>query len=213
MRSSSLPFIQDDFVEGRNMLKNLLIIFTAFILFSNQQINAQELNFSLSLTTKLESAEAGVGKYEPSAIVSIENTDFLLIADDKSPELLVVSKDKGVVVGKAVCIDKSQGCDLFPTISNPKWEAMAKDGDEIYIIGAYRKSENKEKIFLSFRIKKEVGSNFIIYSVVKFEIENIFAGINDSKPRVEGLAIRKFGDSKELLIGIRNIDLDNEAKK
>lgn len=194
------------------MLKILLILFSIFILFSNEQIFGQEFDFSLFSPEKFakpQGEKVGIESIEPSAIVAIENGDFLLIADDKNPELLVVSRKKSVVVGTASCDVKTPTCNLFPP-KNSKWEAMAQDGDEIYIIGAFRKNENNEKNLLSFKIKKETESKFMIHSVIKFEITNIFGGISDSDPRVEGLAIRKCGDNKELLIGIRNKDVDNK---
>ena len=201
----------------------LLVLCSVFILFSNERIFSQQFKFSLSSPQKFVEP-VGIEKKEPSAIASIENGAFLLIADDKCPALLVVSREKDVDVSTTSCDAKDSTCINFPkskdpTCKNfhesdekPKWEAMAQDGDDFYIIGAHQNTDKDTKVFLSFKIRKETKSKFIIHSVVKFEIENVFLPTDGSNPQIEGLAIRKINGKKELIIGIRNRDVDDPEK-
>lgn len=192
------------------MLKTLLFLFSVFNLFSSQQMFGQEFNFSL-FSPQTFVNPIGIEEIEPSAIESIENEDFLLVADDKNPALSVVSMKEGKKVGTVICETKIPNCDLFGK-ENHKWEAMARDGDDYYIIGAYRKSReyDNEKIFFRFKVNKVKASEFKITSIIRLEVENIFKDVPAGDLRVEGLAVRKTGNATELIIGIRNNDVNNK---
>lgn len=158
-------------------------------------------------------------KIEPSAVEFI-NDKYLLVADDENDEannsLAVVE----ILTGKSI---KRIQIPSDAVKKNPKWEAMAKDGDGFfYIIGSHAakiedgadKLKNRSHLF-RFRLTVLTGDPKKIEidkeSVTELDIKDSLTKLNlytetptDKKAKIEGLAVRKRNDNKkELIIGLR----------
>ena len=130
---------------------------------------------------------------EPSGVVPIGDGAYLLVADDNTRDLLIVEKQTGKILRTNLVI---------PGLNrNADWEAMAKDGDDFYLIGSkgllfrFRLNE-QEKDWSKIQVtgaKEIVINNF---DLVKTELKG-------RKPEIEGLAIYVNDQKKELVVGIR----------
>lgn len=146
-----------------------------------------------------------VGSFEPSAIQPVDDLGkVLLVANDKSITLggksttLVIAGEDGTII-KTLSI---------PGVENDqKWEAMAKDGDDFYLLSAHDVATHNK--FLRFSLNS--SSNEITGLIQTFDIsESLFAkGLLNDKTwpqdmvKLEGLAIRKTSKTKELIFGFR----------
>ena len=130
---------------------------------------------------------------EPSGVEAIGDGTYLLVADDNTRDLLIVEKQTGKILRTNLAI---------PGLNrNPDWEAMAKDGEDFYLIGSkgllfqFRLNE-QEKDWSKIQVtsaKELIISNF---NVVKTELKG-------RRPEIEGLAIYVNDQKKELVVGIR----------
>ncbi|HKO42890.1 MAG TPA: hypothetical protein VJU84_06360 [Pyrinomonadaceae bacterium] len=130
---------------------------------------------------------------EPSGVAPIGDGTYLLVADDNTRDLLIVEKQTGKILRTNVVIP---GLNRYPD-----WEAMAKDGEDFYLIGSkgllfrFRLNE-QEKDWSKIQVtaaKELVISNF---GLVKTELKG-------RRPEIEGLAIYSNDQKKELVVGIR----------
>lgn len=197
-----------------------LIIFALVGLFAaDSAVKAQ--NFQLKPVgeplnfKKLNQPEANDDSIEPSAVVAI-NDKFLLVADDKTQNLLVVETGSGNIV-KPLPISADE---------KPKWEAMARDGDFFYIIGSHNvkldpkdsdeKSNKKLKArshLFRFRLKNADSPNGLTIEaegIEELDIKDSLAKFGysvtakDNKVKIEGLAFRvNDQNKKELIFGLR----------
>ena len=127
---------------------------------------------------------------EPSAVEPIGTGKFLLVANDKHAELLIVDAQTKAIADNKLSL-------LSPDAGNPKWEAMAKDGNDYYIVG------NNCLCLLRFSLKsedEEKAANIAIKEPPKrFPLQKISGG------RIEGLAVWVNDKSeKELVFGVRD---------
>ena len=130
---------------------------------------------------------------EPSGVGPIGDGTYLLVADDNTKDLLIVERQTGKILRTNLVI---------PGLNrNPDWEAMAKDGEDFYLIGSkgllfrFRLNE-QEKDWTKFQVtaaKEIVLNNF---DLVKTELKG-------RKPEIEGLAVYSNDQKKELVVGIR----------
>jgi len=130
---------------------------------------------------------------EPSGVEPIGDGTYLLVADDNTRDLLIVEKQTGKILRTNLVI---------PGLNrNADWEAMAKDGDDFYLIGSkgllfrFRLNE-QEKDWSKIQVtgaKEIVINNF---DLVKTELKG-------RRPEIEGLAIYVNDQKKELVVGIR----------
>ena len=130
---------------------------------------------------------------EPSAVEPIGNGKLLLVADDKQSDLFIVDAETGVIAGHRLSIGKAIS-------TNPKWEAMAKDGKDYYILGT------KCSCVYRFSLKNEAETD---PAKINVEIESgpiaIKGEIGGTDARVEGLAVWvNDNNEKELVFGIRD---------
>ncbi|HKY28620.1 MAG TPA: hypothetical protein VJM12_11840 [Pyrinomonadaceae bacterium] len=130
---------------------------------------------------------------EPSAVEPIGNGKFLLVADDKQSDLFIVDAETGAIAGHRLSIAKA-------TSTNPKWEAMAKDGKDYYVLGT------KCSCLYRFSLKNEAETD-----PVKIDVEMVSGPIAvkgeimGAAARVEGLAVWvNDNKEKELVFGIRD---------
>jgi hypothetical protein len=153
---------------------------------------------------------------EPSAVETIGDGKYLLVADDKDKDdgisLKIVEAKTGNVIKSLANITGDK--------KNPKWEALAKDDDgNYYVIGSHNNSElpkraNRSRLF-RFRLKNEAETD-----PMKFEIDrdwvreldvkeslkslNLYsAAAADSPVKIEGLAVQTIGCRKKLFFGFR----------
>jgi hypothetical protein len=155
---------------------------------------------------------------EPSGVVAIGDSGFLLVANDKDDgnglSLIVVEAKTGTIIK---LLENIQG-----NKKNPKWEAMAKDSDcYYYAIGSHsvdlgdsaEKLATRSRLF-RFRLKGEAASDPMAVSmdlgVKEFDIKTSLTklGIYDADPaknksKIEGMAIRTVKGQKQLVIGLR----------
>ena len=130
---------------------------------------------------------------EPSGVAPIGDGTYLLVADDNTRDLLIVEKQTGKILRTNLVI---------PGLNrNPDWEAMAKDGEDFYLMGSkgllfrFRLNE-QEKDWSKIQVtaaKELLISNF---DLVKTELKG-------RKPEMEGLAIYVNDQKKELVVGVR----------
>ena len=76
--------------------------------------------------------EATDPKLEASAVEPIGDGTLLLVADDKTPDLVVVETATGRQTGQKLSLGKLAAGPIAP-----KWEGMARDGDTYYVIGSH----------------------------------------------------------------------------
>lgn len=142
--------------------------------------------------------KAGIDRsIEASAVASL-GKGFLLVADDRSNELIVV--DLSGQERKRLSSSK------FPN-KPAKWEAMARDElSNFYVIGSHQSPSYST--LLRFRVSSEVGS-WAIENVVQLDLSKGLTGLGfrTGDAKVEGLAVRvlKEGEKlrRELVIGLR----------
>lgn len=136
---------------------------------------------------------------ESSAVEPIGDGTYLLVANDKTPELLIVKAATGEITKPYLSIPGFQG-------RKPDWEAMAKDSDNnYYLIGSQsdliRFRLNNEKPEKPSDIKIEPNPTLL-------DIKESFDAIKKNElqghsPEIEGLAVRENFGTKELVVGIR----------
>lgn len=139
---------------------------------------------------------------EPSGVVPIGDGAYLLVADDNTRDLLIVEKQTGKILRTNLVI---------PGLNrNTDWEAMAKDGDDFYLIGSkgllFRFRLNEQEKDWS-RIQVTGAKEIIInnFDLVKIELKG-------RRPEIEGLAIYMNDQKKELVIGIREHQAANKPR-
>ena len=130
---------------------------------------------------------------EPSGVEPIGDGTYLLVADDNTRDLLIVEKQTGKILRSNLVI---------PGLNrNADWEALAKDGEDFYLIGSkgllfrFRLNEQeKDSSKIQVTAAKEIGINN--FDLVKTELKG-------RRPEIEGLAIYSNDQKKEVVIGIR----------
>lgn len=147
---------------------------------------------------------------EPSAVQAI-NERYLLVADDKLANLLIVEAASGKIV-------KPLSIPGF-TIEKPKWEAMTSDGQFFYIIGSHAvKTDDPSKKLaarshlLRFKLTNVDGdvSKIEIDSVNELDIKASLSKLalynpdpKDNSVKIEGLAVRSKDSKNELFFALR----------
>ena len=174
---------------------------------------------TIPLTFKKKDATGVVSdikNIEPSAVETIGNGRYLLVADDKDDNtgrsLKIVEASSRIVIK---LLENIQG-----EVRNPKWEAMAKDDEgNFYVIGSHSgpdpdKLAARSRLF-RFRLKNEVATdpnNFAIdlTSVRELDIKDSLTSLEfygsvpeGQKVKIEGLAVRTSSCGKELVVGFR----------
>jgi hypothetical protein len=129
---------------------------------------------------------------EPSAVELIDAGTYLLVVNDKKPDLLVVDAEKREIKANLLI----QGF--------WDWEAMAKDSENnYYLIGSqshlirFRLNE-KEKDPAKIKIESEP-----VLLDIKKSFDSIKQVLKDQTIEIEGLAVLESGGTKELIVGIR----------
>ncbi len=130
---------------------------------------------------------------EPSAVEPIGDGTYLLVADDNTKDLLIVEKQTGKIVAPKL--------EIPGLAKNPDWEAMAKDGEDFYLIGS------KGSLF-RFRLNEQEkdGTRIQVTAAKEILINNfdlVRTELKGRKPEIEGLAIYSNEQKKELVVGIR----------
>ncbi len=193
-----------------------LSVFCFTILFAGLVTNSQdvvtfekEFGFTKKDGTKEE-------KLEPSAVEAI-NDKYLLVADDKFSDLLIVETATGKINDNRVSTSKFAD-------PKPKWEAMAFDGEFFYIAGSHNvkiegdltklpgKLAARSHLF-RFKLGKVSGdmSEVVIDEWLELDIEDSLKtlGLYSADPKInkvkiEGLAIRTNKEKKaELFFALR----------
>jgi hypothetical protein len=139
---------------------------------------------------------------EPSGVLPIGDGAYLLVADDNTRDLLIVEKQSGKILRTNLVI---------PGLNrNADWEAMAKDGDEFYLIGSkgllfrFRLNEQeKDPSKIQVTESKEIPINN--FELVKTELKG-------RRPEIEGLAIYANDEKTELVVGIREHQTANKPR-
>jgi hypothetical protein len=132
---------------------------------------------------------------ESSAVEPIGSGKFLLVANDKEADLLIVQAETGIIANNRLSIQDSNS-------GNPKWEAMAKDGEDYYIVGHYC------SCLYSFSLENEAETDS---SKIKIKTKSreftVKPPIEDQISRqIEGLAVWvNANKEKELVVGIRDL--------
>lgn len=172
------------------LLKNSIIAIAVsfFLIGTYSNASAEGIKVSAETPTLIDDVEI-----EPSGIVPIADGSYLLVADDNTSDLLVMDQKTGKVLRKNVKIPR--------LARNPDWEAMAKDGEDFYLIGSrgylvrFRLNE-EEKDWSNLRItgSKEIAINN--FDLLKREFKG-------RKPEIEGLAIQTVAGKKALVLGVR----------
>jgi hypothetical protein len=85
--------------------------------------------------------EAADPKLEASAVEAIGDGSLLIVADDKTPDLVVVESATGRQTGQKLSLGK-----LAEGPIAPKWEGMARDGDTYYVIGSHSGKKAAERL-------------------------------------------------------------------
>lgn len=187
-------------MKPKNRLGNFLTAITVLLalLFFAPNAKAQVSHAAPSTTPFGSRDKSGsIDKtIEPSAVEPIGDGQYLLVADDKK-DLVVVEKSTGQVLGPVPKIKNER---------SQKWEAMAKDGDDFYVIGAHR-DVNESRLFgfrVKFNCQKEMLKFEIIEdSVTEFDMKESLKNLNLGTVKIEGLAIRTLYGKKQLVIGFR----------
>lgn len=156
-------------------------------------------------------------KIEPSAVEAIGDGTFLLVADDKDDQ-----DEKSLAVVEAASGKVFKRLQLPNIKKNPKWEGMARDGADFYVIGSYSvkvgddaaKLANRSHLF-RFRLKNanqppNVEIDDAPNAVAELDITESLAALklyNRNPPlnpvKIEGLAVRRRDGKRQLLIGLR----------
>lgn len=162
---------------------------------------------------------------EPSGIIGIDDKgEYFLVIDDKSGdgsgeelENIKIVKQNGEIVDKLR---------LAAAGKKPKWEGLAKDGEDFYVIGSHAGKDadqiKKRSSLYQFRLEKTTDGKFkiaenenkpikidITESLKKIEVNG--SKIYDENPstntlqkaKIEGLAIKNIAGKKNLIIGLR----------
>jgi len=193
---------------------NILAIVIA-LLFTGSNTNAQEIQKTEKEFTFKNADGSENNSLEPSAVEAI-NEKYLLVADDKTANLLIVEAAGGKIV-------KSLTIPQF-SVGKPKWEAMTNDGEFFYIIGSHavKLDDTIDKLtkklaarshLLRFKLKN-VGddvSKTEIDSPTELDVTDSLSksGLYNSNPninkvKIEGLAVRTNAENKkELFFALR----------
>ncbi len=160
---------------------------------------------------------------EPSAIALIGN-GLYLVADDDVPSLGIFNAQRRLLncISLQQALPKANPCKKQGPDEDVKWEAMAKDDDYFYVIGAHnvRPREGREKLksrSRMFRFKLKNASDPLEIDVARelnkeFDLKDSLTqlGLYDSrnpdtsKVKIEGLAVRKNAAGQtELIFGLR----------
>jgi hypothetical protein len=163
---------------------------------------------------------------EASAVESIGDGRYVLVAHDKAAPLRVVDARMGRVHGEPLT------CDAFPSglKVGPKWEGLARDEQgAFYVIGSHSGNsaeERAERAYLyRFRVAGEGTTadplRIAPESVARWHVADALVrvlraeGLGDAaidQRKIEGLAVRVRRDAagavtrRELVIGLRNPD-------
>lgn len=154
---------------------------------------------------------------EASAVVPIADGKYLLVADDKDDgmgrSLLIVERISGKILRRLDNFQNGQ--------RNPKWEGLAKLGNEFYIIGSHGadRGEPTEKLMarsrlFRFSIANEKSNDPALFAIERsslqeFEIvsaltkEGLFDRNAPENLKIEGLGVRRQNGQPELMIGLR----------
>jgi hypothetical protein len=160
-------------------------------------------------------------KIEPSGVEPIGDGSLLLVADDKSENLIVVEAATGRV---------KQSLKLSTFANRPKWEALARDDEGAYYVigshfvedpaaaGAQKKLRDVSRLFrFHLRGNGAGGTSFVIDSASTIEwditdalaVEGYRREPRKNEVNIEGLTVRTLRDPaghitrRELGIGLR----------
>ncbi len=150
-------------------------------------------------------------KLEASAVEPIGDGSLLLVADDKTPGLVVIDSATGRRVGDPLMLGP-----LAEGAIVPKWEGMARDGEFYYVIGSHS-GKSKERVargkLLRFQLSSTNPPKIDPGSVVRLDLTGSLAQVEgysttgdtkkDDPVKIEGLTIRTTRQGKELVIGLR----------
>jgi hypothetical protein len=163
------------------------------------------------LTAQPTAGHDGVDrKIEASAIEPIGDGSLLLVADDKTPGLVVVDAETGFRKGEPLSLG-----DFGPIA--PKWEGMAHDEPWYYVVGSHsgklaeeRKAHAK---LVRFRFLSVDPPTIDTSSITSFNLAESLGEVEglrlsgdtteDDRVKIEGLTIRPTKDGRELVIGLR----------
>lgn len=191
-------------------------VLTVVLTFTEASIYSQQ-NLRIStetLPTPLNHPDRKNTDFEPSAVESLCNGQFLLIANDKplpigeakAATLLIVDTKTGKVVN-VLAIPKGISQPDFD-YDNPKWEAMAKDdAGYFYVLGAHQIGEPKQHRFVRFRLTAECDAQNISINMkdkpIVFKIDKSLNDLMLNEIKIEGLAVKTNKQGTELFFGFR----------
>lgn len=124
-------------------------------------------------------------RFEASAVESIpQNENFLLVANDKCKNLLIVKADNGETVGR-IKLDAGG--------NDPKWEGLARDEENnYYAIGAHISSADSN--LMRFRLNIPDPQNPSTFSVAPDSVQrwNVSSKLKElaGPVKIEGLAVK-----------------------
>jgi hypothetical protein len=201
-----------------SLLLGLVVLLTAL------GVRAQEIQVEVAQSpVRFLTADTGQEdkNVEPSAVESIGNGSLLLVADDKSEDLIVVEAATGRI---------KQSLKLSTFNNRPKWEALAHDDEgAYYVIGSHfvedpgeeaaqKKLRDVSRLF-RFRLRGDgVGGTSIVIdseSTIEWDItyalavEGYHREPRKNEVNIEGLTVRTLRDPaghvtlRELVIGLR----------
>lgn len=213
--SANLIHLQEKRRMRKNQTIKISIIFATVILFFNAIITAKDIKFKprgKAFTLK-DKNNADDQLIEPSAVETIDKDGkYLLVADDKTAELRVISASDGKLLREPLKLDSPK---------KPKWEAMTKDEEGFfYLIGSHaaKNDDDKEKLLdrshlYRFRLimnddpsKIELDGSSLTEFDIKSSLKDL--GIYTEQPseknvKIEGLALRASEGKKYLVFGFR----------
>ncbi len=151
-------------------------------------------------------------KLEASAVEGIGDGSLLLVADDKTPGLVVVETATGRRVGPPLSLGKVADGPIAP-----KWEGMARDGDTYYVIGSHSGKLAKDRVAHARLVRFTLASTnppaIDLQSVVSLDLATSLAQVEgfkavgdapgDDPAKIEGLTVRPTAGGRELVIGLR----------
>ncbi len=151
-------------------------------------------------------------KIEASAVEPIGEGSLLLVADDKTPGLVVVDRRTGRRVGSPLSLGQAAEGPIAP-----KWEGMARDGETFYVIGSHSGKKAAERRaharLVRFRLASTQPPAIDASSVETLDLATSLAEVEGFRPegeskaddpvKIEGLTIRPTARGRELCIGLR----------
>lgn len=186
---------------------------------TNDLINKTEFTLTESEPINFKKGNGEIDNLiEPSGVVAIDKEGKnLLVVDDKVEDdrlnnIRVFNSIDGSLVNKSEFAIETE---------NPKWEAVAKDGEDYFVIGSHagdtKKKVQRRSVLFRFNLKQNQDGRYeldksqkpikfdIVESLKNIEIDGkkIYDGeptqpnVEPQKAKIEGLAIKKNQRQKE----------------